>query len=139
MYYHVWFPTKYRLPILVGYIRKQVLGTFCECIERHKYKVLEYNADTDHMHLLIEASDKTELFSIMRTLKSVSAKEVFLWMETPHFRVGNNIFIDQYYRRKPVVGKRHFWARRYNWKIVPYHKLGKVRKYIINNPIKIKD
>ena len=122
MYYHVWFSTKYRKPLLTGELNIFVKETVGECIIRHRYEVFEFNTDKDHMHLLVAAEDKAKLSAIIRTIKAVSAKEVF----SPRFRVGNVL------NDAPCgsMGKRHLWARRYDYKMIPVRVLGEVREYI---------
>jgi len=63
--------------------------------------------------MLVEAKDKTDLSAIVRTLKSVSAKEA---LRTTHFRVGN---------------VRHFWGERYGYReIAKESEIETVAKYI---------
>jgi putative transposase len=116
MYYHVWFATKYRRPSLTGRTEKLVKSMFSECIKRHKYDVLEFESNTDHMHLLVNAQNKKVLAGIVRTLKSVSAKEVLRDVRAS----GSS------------TNRRAFWARRYGWKEVEESVVPTVRRYIRN-------
>lgn len=123
MYYHVWFVTKYRKPILRGKIEKAVKNIFAECIERHRYKVLELETNKDHVHMLLEAENKKELARMLCVLKSVSAKVIL--DGTPCFpalpagrRVGNS--------------KKHFWARRYGYREIGEKEIEHIREYIRN-------
>lgn len=113
-YYHVWFVTKYRKGILEGETEQFVKTMFAECIERHGYNILEMETNKDHAHLLVEAKDRTELAEIVKTLKSVSARET---LRTPHFRVGN---------------ARHLWARRYGSRKIAESEIAYIRDYIRN-------
>ena len=112
MYYHVWFVTKYRKVTLVGEVEKIVKDIFVECAQKHSYNVLEVETNKDHAHMVVEAKDKKEVSAIVRTLKSVSAREILM---TPHFRVGNI---------------KHFWARRYGWREISIQELENIRKYV---------
>ena len=114
MYYHVWFVTKYRIPVLEGRIEKTIKDILAECIKRHDYTVLELETNKDHIHLLAEAKDRRELSKIVQTLKAVSAKEI---LRTPHFRVGNF---------------RHFWARRYGYEQISDVRINAIRDYVRN-------
>ncbi|MDP2939972.1 MAG: IS200/IS605 family transposase [Candidatus Omnitrophota bacterium] len=116
-YFHVWFVTKYRKTILEGKVSRRLKNIFAECIERHKYNVLELETNRDHLHLLLETKDKTELSAIVRTLKAVSAKEL---NGTPRFRVGNASF------------RRSFWARRYGSREIGENQIEDIREYIRN-------
>lgn len=126
MYYHVWFVVKYKKKLLEGEGEKRIKEIFAECIHRHKYRVLEYETNRDHLHMLVEATDRKELSAIVRTLKAVSAKEMH---STPCFRMGN---IRKYYTRKCVVPKQHFWARRYGFREVDKSEIENIRNYIRN-------
>lgn len=112
MYYHVWFVTKYRKPILRGEIEKKIKSFLREIAIRKKYNVLEVETNSDHVHLLLEAQDRKALSGALRTLKAISAKKIF---EDIHF--------DKRY-------KRSFWARRYGWKEIRSEELRGIRKYI---------
>ena len=115
MYYHVWFVTKYRKEYLEGETNPRIKDIFSECIERHKYKVLEFETCYDHVHMLVEVNDRKELSETMRTLKAVSAKEI---LQTPRFRVGNV--------------KSSFWARRYGSREIADSEIEYIREYIRN-------
>ena len=132
MFFHIWFVTKYRKAILDGQLDKFVKDIFAECIERHKYKVLELQTDKNHVHMLVEAVDKKELSAIVRTLKSVSAKIIH---ETPCFRMGNPRFIkfrsdEEFHKRKPVDERKSFWARRYGYNEISKYEIENMRTYI---------
>lgn len=114
MYYHVWFVTKYRKTTLADKVDEFLKDILLECIQRHGYKSLELETNKDHVHILLEAKDKKELATIVRTIKTVSAGEI---LATQHFRVGNS---------------EHFWARRYGFVEVGEKNIGKVREYIRN-------
>jgi len=114
MLYHVWFVTKYRQPVLDGNLEEPLKNIFAECIKRHAYKILEWEANKDHVHMLVETESQKELAVIVRTLKAVSAREI---LKTPHCRVGNN---------------RHFWARRYGYREIDNSEIENIREYIRN-------
>lgn len=61
--------------------------------------------------MLVEAENRERLAGILRTLKSVSAKEVILQAEA-------------------CRGKRSFWARRYGCKEVSQTDVPEVKRYI---------
>jgi putative transposase len=126
MYFHVWFLTKYRKSTLDGQLDKFVKDIFSECIQRHNYNVLEFETNNDHVHMLVEAKDKLELAAILRTSKSVSAREI---RKTPHYRVGNT---KTYYTRKCIDPKGHFWARRYGSKEIGISEIPGIKEYIRN-------
>ena len=122
MYYHIWFVTKYRKMVLEGDIEKMVRDVFTECISRHKYNILEFETNKDHMHMLAEAKNKEEIASMVRTLKAVSAKEI---LQAAACSQGAEAFRE----------KRAFWARRYGWREVAQKDLEAIRKYIQDQKI----
>ncbi|MEI8350159.1 MAG: IS200/IS605 family transposase [Candidatus Omnitrophota bacterium] len=124
MHCHVWFVTKYRKPILQDGMERAIKDIFAECIQRHKYKVLEYETNKDHVHLLVEVNTKEELSAVVRTLKSVSSREIHLGLCLQ----GKC----RYHRRKPVEKGKAFWATRYGYRQVQKIEIEKVRRYIRN-------
>jgi putative transposase len=113
VYFHVWFVTKYRKPILDSEIEKKLVDYFLEIAKNKDYNILEMETNRDHVHMLLEAQDRRELWNTMRVLKSVSAKKI--QDGTPHLRVGN---------------ARHFWAKRYGYREIDEDEIGYIRKYI---------
>lgn len=120
MYSHVWFSTKYRKAILEAKIEGILKSIFADCISRHKFKVLEFSININHVHLLVEIEDKNELSAMIRTLKCVSAKEIF---RTPYFRMGHK-----------SIGARNtaLWARRYGSREIDGKEIEDIRRYIRN-------
>lgn len=118
MYYHVWFVTKYRKPILKGKIEEDIKRYFEEIVVRKKYNLLELETSIDHVHMLVEAKDRNDLSAAIRTLKAVSARKIF---ETPHLRVGNGANL-----------KRNFWSRRYGYREIDFGELQSIKQYIRN-------
>ena len=114
MYYHVWFVTKYRKSSLAGVIDQLVKEIFTECMQRHSYKVLEFETNMDHVHMMVEVDKVTDLSGIIRTLKAVSAKEI---LQTQPFAMRNI---------------RHFWGRRYGFREIGIAEIEHIRRYIRN-------
>ena len=115
MFFHVWFVTKYRKPVLDDRIEERLLTIIEEIVSKKDYKILEIGPNKDHIHILLELDKKEELPGVVRTLKTVTAKKIS--EETPHLRVGN---------------VSHLWARRYGYKEIKPAALDTVRKYIRN-------
>ena len=115
MFFHVWFVTKYRKPVLDNKTEERLLTIIEEIVSKKGYKILEIGPNRDHIHILLELDKKEELPGVVRTLKAVTAKKIL--EETPHLRVGN---------------VKHLWARRYGYKEIEQEALDAVRKYIRN-------
>ncbi len=111
MYFHIWFVTKYRRPVLDEETEQRLLAITQEIAQRKGYKILEIGPNRDHVHILLELDKREKLPSVVRTLKAVTAKKIL--EKTPHLRVGNA-----------------FWARRYGYKEVKARGLEIVRRYV---------
>jgi len=115
VFFHIWFVTKYRKPVLTGKVEERLLSIIQEIVNKKGYKILEVGPNRDHIHILLELDAKQELPGVVRTLKSVTAKKIL--EETPHLRLRN---------------VKHLWARRYGYKQIKQEALDTVRKYIRN-------
>jgi putative transposase len=111
MYFHVWFVTKYRRKVLVGEVDSCVKKAFAEIAEKKGYSFLEVETDGDHVHMLVCVKRGDNLSSMMRVIKSVSAKKALEFLS----KSGTS-----------------FWAPRYKWRKVPAKQLDVVRTYIRN-------
>ena len=75
--YHYVCPAKYRRVIFCEEVDK-VLKEVCEEIEkRYDFRFLEIGTDKDHVHFLIQSIPKLSPMQIIRTIKSITAKEIF--------------------------------------------------------------
>jgi len=90
--YHLVFPAKYKRVVFDDEV-DQVLKDVCLEIERrYEMKFLEIGTDKDHVHFLVQSVSAYSVTKVVRTLKSITAKEVF--------------------RRVPKV-KRQLWGGRF--------------------------
>ena len=87
MFFHIWFLTKYRRPVLDEETEQRLLAITQEIAQRKGYKILEIGPNRDHIHILLELDQREKLPSVVRTLKAVTAKKIR--EKTPHLRVGN--------------------------------------------------
>ena len=75
--YHIVFPVKYRRKA----IKREVEVTFvtvCKGIsERYEMNFIEIGTDDNHVHLLVQSVPKIPVETIVRTVKSITAKEIF--------------------------------------------------------------
>ena len=75
--YHLVFPAKYRR---VGFEEHvdTVLKDICLEIEnRYQVKFLEIGTDEDHVRFLVQSIPTLSIDKIVRTIKSISARQVF--------------------------------------------------------------
>ena len=77
MIYHFVCPAKYRRVVFEDEV-DNVLKEICQEIEkRYDIRFLEIGADKDHVHFLLQSVPKVSATQIIRTIKSITAKEVF--------------------------------------------------------------
>jgi len=75
--YHFVCPAKYRRVVFDEDV-DDVLKEVCREIEkRYDIRFLEIGTDKDHVHFLIQSVPKISATQIIRTVKSITAKEVF--------------------------------------------------------------
>jgi REP element-mobilizing transposase RayT len=77
MIYHFVFPAKYRRAVFEESV-DDVIKEVCQEIEkRYEIRFLEIGTDKDHVHFLIQSVPKLSATQIVRTIKSITAREVF--------------------------------------------------------------
>ena len=76
--YHIVCPTKYRK---VEFSEKvdQVLKEIClEIADRYEIDFIEIGVDNDHVHFLVQSVPMYSPTKIVRTIKSITAREIFI-------------------------------------------------------------
>ena len=75
--YHIVCPAKYRKAVFTEEV-DQTLKEICEGIEeRFEIEFLEIGTDQDHVHFLVQSVPDYSPTKIVRTIKSITAKEIF--------------------------------------------------------------
>lgn len=95
--YHIVFAPKYRRQIIYGKLKKGIGEILRQLCEFKHIEILEANACSDHIHMLVSIPPKHSVSSIMGYLKGKSSLRIF----------------DQYAHLKYRYGNRHFWCRGY--------------------------
>ena len=113
-FYHVWFATKKRKWFLEGELGTRTKELLREIADEKGIRMLECEAIVDHVHLLIEAEDTTELSKAMNLVKGVLARR--LNQEFPELKFD--------------LGVVHLWQQRYLVKVVPESAVAYVMTYI---------
>ena len=76
--YHLVFPAKYRKKVLTERV-KRILKAVCLGIEkRYQIRFLEIGMEEDHVHFLVQSVPTYSPTKIVRTIKSLAAKKIFL-------------------------------------------------------------
>ena len=122
--YHVVLVTKFRNPVLKGKVKESVYGTLKETLEMMNAHLLKINGEADHVHLLIETTPDVNLFTLMKTIKTRSAR--FARRDYPEE-------VAKYY------WKNFFWSNGYFISTVSENTLANVKKYIQNQGMKTKN
>lgn len=96
--YHIVCPIKYRRSVLTESV-EQSLVEICKKIEqRYEIQFIEIGADENHVHFLIQSVPKLSVEVITRTVKSITAKELFrLHPEVKQQLWGGNFWTSGYY------------------------------------------
>ena len=78
--YHIVCPAKYRGAIFTAEVDEK-LREICQDIAlRYEIEFLEIGADQDHVHFLVQSVPSYSPTQIVRTSKSITAKEIFRQM-----------------------------------------------------------
>ena len=75
--YHYVCPAKYRRVIFDDSVDRVLIQTCKEISKRFEINVVEIGTDGDHVHFLIQSIPKLSPTEIVRTIKSITAKEIF--------------------------------------------------------------
>jgi len=76
--YHIVCPTKYRRVVFNEKV-DQVLKEICiEISNRYEIEFLEIGVDNDHVHFLVQSVPMYSPTKIVRTIKSITAREIFI-------------------------------------------------------------
>ena len=96
--YHIVFPVKYRKKIISEDISKYIKDTCLEIGERYEMVFIEIGTDEDHIHFLIQSVPTMAVDRIVRTIKSITAREVFKAFSVVRKELwGGNFWTSGYY------------------------------------------
>jgi putative transposase len=75
--YHLVFPAKYRRAVIDAEVDGVLKETCLEIEKRYQVKFLEIGTDRDHVHFLVQSVPMYNVTKLVRTIKSITAREVF--------------------------------------------------------------
>ena len=76
-YHLVWCP-KYRKDLFAQeYLRERAAELFREIAEEYEYDIEEMEVAKDHIHIFLSFSPRYSIGDVVKTLKSISARELF--------------------------------------------------------------
>jgi len=95
--YHLILVTKYRRKVIDDEISKRLKEIFeyISAKEQYKLKLIEFNHDKDHLHILFKAEPKSEISKFINAYKSASSR----------------LIKKEFPRVKEKLWKEYFWSR----------------------------
>lgn len=96
-YHVVWCP-KYRKSVLTGAVATYVQEQIQEICQRQEYQLLSLEIQPDHVHLFISFSPALSISMVVRVLKGILARKIFL--EFPELKKqlwGGHLWSPSYY------------------------------------------
>jgi REP element-mobilizing transposase RayT len=102
--YHIICPAKYRKVIFSDEVDQAVKYIFLEIADRYEIHFLEIGTDKDHVHFLIQSVPTYSPTKIVRTIKSITTREIFRRVPSVKKALwGGEFWIDGYFVN--TVGK----------------------------------
>lgn len=75
-YHFIWTP-KYRKKVLKGKIAERMAEILKQIAQRYEFEIETVSVQLDHVHVLVSASPRYSPADLARTMKSITAKEIF--------------------------------------------------------------
>ncbi|MCK5256866.1 MAG: IS200/IS605 family transposase [Deltaproteobacteria bacterium] len=96
--YHIVCPAKYRKIVLSDEVYRTLKETCVEISKRYEMHFVEIGADKDHVHFLVQSVPTYSPTKIVRTIKSITAREVFRLIPSVKKELwGGEFWTDGYY------------------------------------------
>ena len=96
--YHIVCPIKYRRSVLTEPVEGSMVDVCKNIEQRYEIHFIEIGADENHVHFLVQSVPKLSVEMIIRTIKSITAKELFrLHPEVKKQLWGGNFWTAGYY------------------------------------------
>jgi putative transposase len=113
--YHLVIVTKYRKNVISPQIMERLGSIFRGLLDQWDGELLEFNGESDHIHLLISLNPKTQPSKLVNNLKTVSSRRI---------RKEFNEHVKKY------LWKDAFWSRSYCIISVGGAPISVLRQYI---------
>jgi IS605/IS200-like transposase len=128
--YHIVFAPKYRRKVIYGELRADIGKILRKLCNEKKVEIIEAEACTDHIHMLVSIPLYLSISQFMGYIKSKSALMIF----------------DRHANLKYKYGNRHFWATGYfvdtvgkNEKIIKEYIRNQLQEDYISDQIGIEE
>lgn len=112
--YHLILVIKYRRKVINTAISEKAKQMFIDLSDKYNMTLLEWNHDSDHVHVLFKAHPKTELSKFINAYKSASSR----------------IIKKEFPRVRKELWKEHFWSRSFCLLTTGGAPIEVVKKYI---------
>ena len=102
--YHLVFPAKYRKAVFDQKVDQELRDICMEIEKRYEIRFLEIGVDKDHVHFLVQSIPTYSVTSLVKMIKSLTAREIF--KRCPHVKKqlwGGEFWNDGYFAS--TVGK----------------------------------
>ncbi|MFD2761568.1 IS200/IS605 family transposase [Lentibacillus juripiscarius] len=116
LYYHLVLVVKYRRNVIDDTVSDYAKEKFASLSEKYNIKLVEWNHDIDHVHILFKAQPNTELSKFINAYKSASSR--LIKKDFPHVR--------------KKLWKEMFWSRSFCLLTTGGSPIEIVKKYIEN-------
>ena len=96
--YHLVCPMKYRRSVITEIIGQSLKEVCLQISERYEIHFIEIGHESDHVHFLVQSVPKLSISEITRTIKSITAKQ--LYQRHPEIEAklwGGNFWTSGYY------------------------------------------
>lgn len=108
-HYHIVFPVKYRKSLLTDGVSKELKEISKEIEERYDIDIEQLGCDGNHIHILCSFHPKYSIGDVIRTYKSITARQLFLkFPELKKSLWGGEFWSDGYY--VSTVGEKGNWS-----------------------------
>ena len=96
--YHLVFPAKYRKSVFTEHVDAVLRESCLDISERYEIIFLEIGTDEDHVHLLIQSIPKYSVTKLVKSIKSITAREIFKKApEVKEWLWGSEFWTDDYF------------------------------------------
>lgn len=96
---HIVLVTKYRRPILQGFIAKYTKNCMQKIADQYRYSIIAMESDQDHIHILLSYDTTDRICDVISHLKQNST--YYLWNKFP-------AYLQKYYWKQNI-----FWSDGY--------------------------
>ena len=96
--YHIVCPAKYRRKVFTEAVEDTLRSVCIGISERYEINFVEIGADQDHVHFLVQSIPSMTVTNIVKMIKSITAKEIFLkHKELKQLLWGGNLWTSGFY------------------------------------------